>query len=293
MATRKLALLVCVAVFTLFGCQIIENVQGQQATAVPTDTPQLTSTHTLAPTVDTAATQGAQQTTDAQGPQDTQAAEATRIEMDKQATADQQAALQSTEQAQAGATATAHAGQFVSVISQLVSEGKVTTTEGDYYHLADFDEAQAKINYFFQVDTGYSAENFVLQTDMAWDSASMSANWPTSGCGVVFGRTDEDNFDFTYLGLDGMVNIIRSAKGNQRLLTYQRWGKPDLPEGRAKFRLVVWNKRITVYVNESQISSMQDAAYGPGEIALTLVSGTNADFGTRCQMTDTNLFISR
>ena len=55
--------------------------------------------------------------------------------------------------------------------------------------------------------------------------------------------------------------------------------------------LVVDDKRINFYVNGERVANAYDGSLNAGNIAQTLLSGTNKDFGTRCKMTNTELFI--
>jgi len=181
--------------------------------------------------------------------------------------------------------------EFADVIRKLQEEGKVKSFEGDYYRLDDFAVEEAKINYFFPYLTGYSAENFVLETNLYWVSASMNANWPLSGCGLIYGFQNMDDLDFTFLGLDGYIRTLRWAEDGAHWFAFKKWGKPNLPEGQAKFLIAVYDHRFSLYVDDVFTNSVYDGIYKPGEIAYSLVSGTNKDFGTRCEFSNTNLWI--
>ena len=55
--------------------------------------------------------------------------------------------------------------------------------------------------------------------------------------------------------------------------------------------LVVDDKRISFYVNGERVATAYDGSLNAGNIALTLLSGTNKDYGTRCTMSNIDLFI--
>ncbi|MFM8320132.1 MAG: hypothetical protein ACKOC5_04375 [Chloroflexota bacterium] len=254
------------------------------------------------PTMDLAATQNAQATVQALSVQ------ATRDALGLQATT---AALQATQQALANpptvpptrppARPTQPPAKptlplpgdpaFRTRIDQLYEDGKISSKTGDFYKLEDWDHSTAMIGYMQWVTTDYSATNFVLATDMQWSSASKTANWPEAGCGFVFGLQDSDNMTYTYLGLDGFANIRAYVRGNYKNLARRNWGRPDLPEGEASFMLVVNNKRVSLYANDRMVNEATVTTYQPGDIALTVFSGTNKDYGTRCQLTNMQLFI--
>lgn len=176
-------------------------------------------------------------------------------------------------------------------IQKLFNEGVVASTSGKYYRLADFDESWAQINWYRWRTTRYKAENFVLSADTAWISASDRANWQNSGCGIVFNFKDKDNHHLAYLGLDGFVRLVQQSRGNFKRLAMQKYGKVSIPKGEAKIMLVVYDKKISYYVNDQRVASAYDSAISVGDIALTLLSGTNKAYGTRCQMKNIDLWI--
>lgn len=300
MSIKKIAMLFIVAALLLSGCTGGASPTAEApaaaattAPAAPSDTPQPTNTATA--TVNSAATQSAQQTADAQSTADAAAKatadKQTQAVLDKQATATAKEGAKQTEKASVLATSTAYASEFMSVIQQLNTDGVVGSTEGDFFRISDFSEEMAMIGYFRRFETGYSGGNFVFDADIAWSVASMGADWSISGCGLVFGREDEDNYDFTFLNLEGFVASARWSRGNQSFLAYKKWGKPDLPQGSAKFRIAGYDQKFKVFVNDQMVSSFYDSRYKPGEIQLTMISGTNKDYGVRCEMTNIKLFI--
>jgi len=55
--------------------------------------------------------------------------------------------------------------------------------------------------------------------------------------------------------------------------------------------MTMWDKHIQIFVNDEMVSSMQDGGYAQGDVALTVLSGTNKGFGTRCRFSDMFLYI--
>ncbi len=54
--------------------------------------------------------------------------------------------------------------------------------------------------------------------------------------------------------------------------------------------LVEEGGHIIYFVNGDKVLDRQDNQLTEGDLALTLVSGTNLDFGTRCTMTNIELW---
>lgn len=220
-------------------------------------------------------------------------ASATRDSAHLTATSESKAAIQSTSQAatqEVYSAATAAASDMAGQIEKLYNDKVISTSNGQHFLLPDFDESWAQINWYQWYETGYEPDNFVIRTDMHWDSASNIANWFASGCGMVFREVDQDNHYFVFLALDGYVYLSGYKNGNFLELGRKWVGKPDLPKGEASFMMAVDRDWITIFVNGSQILRRQDKNFSGGKLALTLASGTNKDYGTRCQMTDVELW---
>jgi hypothetical protein len=143
------------------------------------------------------------------------------------------------------------------------------------------------------VITDYKVNNFVLDADIEYGSASDTADWLWSGCGFVYGLQDPYNYTVAWVALDGNVYATHVLKGDLtgKFLTWKRWGKPDLPTGTAKVRIVVFDKRLTIFVNDQKVTSAYDGLTEPGEFAMLVLSGTNKGYGTRCKMSNLNLWM--
>jgi hypothetical protein len=299
MQTRKLIVIVTLILIATMACKMTDV--SSDVTNAATDTP----------AVDYKATENTLQTMVAEqaNVQATAQAQATSLAAEAYATATAAALLaQATPTATtASATrppaveptftpavdsvATQQAQDFQDTLQGLLDDGVISSTEGDYYPLDDFSESWAQLGYYQWWDTGYSAENFVLSTDVTWESASDKANWPEAGCGIVFSEDSESDHNLVYLSLDGYGRLIQVNEGEWKNLASQFYGKLSIPDGDAKIMLVVNDKRISFYVNGERVANAYDGSLNEGKIALTLLSGTNKDFGTRCTMSNTDLLI--
>jgi hypothetical protein len=181
---------------------------------------------------------------------------------------------------------------FSKTIQELKDAGEIASTDGEYVRLEDYDKSLAQLEYYQWDDTGYEPENFVVSADVHWSSASQTANWQYSGCGFLFSFVDDENHDYGYLGLDGYVGLYTLKNGNEREIAFQKIpGGIDIPDGSAQIMLVVSGKRISFYVNGDRLTSASDSTLKAGELSYLIMSGTNKDYGTRCQMSNVDLFI--
>jgi uncharacterized surface protein with fasciclin (FAS1) repeats len=294
MSHKKIALLLTALTVILLACQILTSLTGpggdknQTATA---GADQVLATNAKA-TLDVLATNDAAKVTATTAPTETPAVDtqATQAAL-TQAASEAAAGAELTSTAAVFAQATAEAQEMFSLVQKLQSQGYLANTDGEYTPLADFDESWAQINWYQWKTTGYSPDSFVLRANFWWDSASDKANWFSSGCGFVFGEEDKDNHDLAYLGLDGNVYVSRIRNGNWKTLAQRYYGKVEIPQGQADIVMVVASKKIIFFVNDKKVVEVTDSAYKPGELNLTLLSGTNAGFGTHCKISNIGLWI--
>jgi hypothetical protein len=270
---------------------IAENLPQDTPTeeSTATNTPDLQATTDAQSTAEALLTVEAQETADAQASA-TSIAEETQKALDSRATVTQAMAIKRTTTAEAALQATAQADVMAERIKLLAEDGLVADTQGSYVRLKKFDESWAQMNWFQWWPTGHNLENFALRTDLEWSSASETANWFSSGCGFVFGLADNNNFHVIHLRLDGFVTLRYWVNGNGNWIAQRPAGNLSTPDGEAEIMMVVYDKRVTFYIDGEKKLSEHAGLLKPGELAMTLVSGTNKDYGTRCTMTDIDLW---
>jgi hypothetical protein len=290
---RKLfSVIVCLAMlFASLSCQILSGTAPSSSN--PPAVPEKTSVQaeaTTAPeptaTVDSAATakaaeEVAKATEDAKSKATAEAASAKATD---------QAAQKLARTATAEGKATAQAQDMYTLLEKLKSDGTLTSTEGNYYSLEDFSESWAQINWYQWWNTGHKPSNFVIRTHTAWESASKTANWFAAGCGFVFRATDVDNHYMIFLALDGNVYMRGYVDAKYREFGKGYAGRIDHIKGEADIVLAVQGDHIVYYVNGNKVFDKRNEELTTGELGLTLNSGTNKDYGTRCDMTNIELW---
>jgi hypothetical protein len=181
------------------------------------------------------------------------------------------------------------------MVQLLYTDGVIASDEGYFIPASDFDQSWAQINYYdyWLVEEAMiiNTDNFVVTADMAWDSASDTANWDRSGCGFVVYDLDTDRHHFIFLSMDGYANLAYNDGGNQAILKAKKQtDAKGIPEGGASFVMAVQDQTITVYVNGVQAFSYTEPLYKPGVLTYSLISGTNKDYGTHCSLTNVGLW---
>ena len=217
-------------------------------------------------------------------------ATSTQAAVDRSVTATARAFERATQTAEAIAQATAAAQPMADIVQKLNTDGFIKATAGEYLRLPiTFDEAWAQIGWYQWMPTGIDATNFVIRTDASWDSGSDTPN--KSGCGFVIRTDQKSNHSMIFLSMTG-YSVLGEMK-NEYWRNIRESSAPRLtfPKGSAEITLAVEDEWITMLVNGEKV--LRDGTLGirPGELALTIISGTNKGFGTACTMENIDIWI--
>jgi len=178
---------------------------------------------------------------------------------------------------------------FAGKIKEYYDAGYISTTSGGYSELSDINKEWKELSYYQWWDTGYKPTNFVINTDVAWNSASTAAD--TSGCGFVFRIQDNYDHYMLYLSLKGYVEMATNINHNWNGMGIGTFGNPAV-HGKATLTLIVEGKIFHVLVNDRLIKTYTgfDGKLTNGALAYTVLSGTNKSYGTNCVFTHTVLW---
>ncbi len=171
--------------------------------------------------------------------------------------------------------------EFHSLIDDLKQSGAVPDSKGSYYFHEDYTQEWARINWF-KWQPFASAKNFVISADISWQSASRTPNYAESGCGFVMRETDNSNYLYAGVRLDGKAYLGGMRKGNRLSYGSFNFGTYSY-KGDARFVLVVNENKMTAYVDGARMGKQMDILVDDnGDLAFAVWSGTNKDYGIRC-----------
>jgi len=296
MNRKLLAMMTSIVLLVVtLACQLTGS--AVSPTAIPTEEDTQIIEETAKPTEDfSAATQAAKETAQA-AEESAQATEQAATLAAEQATSEAiigtataEVAIVLTQSAQVDSEATAQVQGMVNAVERLASEGLIEKTAGTYTKIDDFNENWAQIGWYQWWNTGKSPTDFVIRAHTEWESASKTANWFDSGCGFVFREADENNHYMIFLALDGNVYLKGYVDGVYKEFGKGYAGKIDHLKGGADVMLAVEGDRILYFVNGEKVLERKNSDMSEGNLALTLVSGTNKEYGTRCSITDIELW---
>mgnify|MGYP000898285953 FL=1 len=135
--------------------------------------------------------------------------------------------------------------------------------------------------------------DFVFKSHIAWSAASNTPE--VSGCGIVFGL--QDNNDHYAIFIDKGRILFLMGRGSRVYNVGKTSGSGRLNYGNpAEADLIVVVSNQVAYVSvDGDITKYTLSAdqTSNGTFALSVLSGTNKDYGTRCEMTDSMLWVAK
>jgi hypothetical protein len=191
--------------------------------------------------------------------------------------------------ATANATGTAQYNGMFEAVTKMHDEGYIPSADGNYAHVEDYSNQWAQLGWYQWTKTGWKPQDFVLKAHLKWVSDTKTPN--PSGCGILFHvqPTDEHYVVFVY-----SIGYIEAGIMTDKLrsLGYSYFG-PSKNEGEADFMLSVVGTKFDVFINGKHIKGYTglQGKMDSGELAFTTLSGTNAGFGTECDITQADLWM--
>lgn len=177
------------------------------------------------------------------------------------------------------------------------NEGYLATLDGQITELDDFSYDWAQMNWYNWLPLGEEVTNFYMSAHFEWSSAYRQAN--PSGCGFVFAVQENgdhyavflDQREIIFLNGDHRSQYSQNVKlirGNGRV----KFDNPADTPAEADFTLIVTDAVATVLVDGKMIGKygLAQSRSLKGDVGFSLLSGTNKDFGTRCEMTNVRLW---
>jgi hypothetical protein len=178
--------------------------------------------------------------------------------------------------------------------------GYLSTTDGTNRKYVDFVDEWAQLGWYNWHIYEKRAENFYVSAHFKWSSAYRNAD--LSGCGIVFAI--QENYDKYSVFLDRsgvLFYIYEESYGYYRPVGITRgtgkveFGNPFDQPVEADFTLIVNDAYVYVLVNGDLVGeyTLSKNKFYKGGLGPAILSGTNKDFGTRCEITNFHGWIQK
>lgn len=192
--------------------------------------------------------------------------------------------------------ATQRIEEFQAEAISYFDQGFLTTTEGTFKDVDDFRYDWAQLGWYNWLPLSSKASDFFLSGHFEWSSAYRNAD--ISGCGFVFSLQENDDHYAVFLDRSKVVFLVTDhALGFSKDMGPTRGTgrvKFDMP-AEADFTVIVKGAYAYVLVNDELVGEYTLSKSRPltGRLGLTVLSGTNKDYGTRCEMTNLHLWLPK
>ena len=185
--------------------------------------------------------------------------------------------------------ATQHMNDLQAEAQKYFDLGYTTSAEGSFEEYEDFDYDWAQLGWYKRFLLGQTVGDFFITAHVAWQSAYKNAD--ESGCGIAFANQENGEHYAVFLDRSRILFVDADNRYNGSRLMSATRGTGNVkftPPAEADLTLIVTDAYAYVLVDgevvgEYTLSKSRDLN---GDLALTVLSGTNKDYGTRCKMTN-------
>lgn len=186
--------------------------------------------------------------------------------------------------------ATQHMSDLQAEAQSYFDQGYLASADGRFIEHDDFKEEWAQLGWYSWWDLNQNAKDFFISAHFKWSSAYRSAD--LSGCGFAFAIQKDSDHYAVFLDRS-KVYFVETAEYYQPFSPTRGTGRVDFGNPfdqpvEADFTLIVNGTSAYVLVDQELVGeyTLAQSKNLRGGLGVTLLSGTNKDFGTRCEMTN-------
>ncbi len=171
--------------------------------------------------------------------------------------------------------------------------GYLTTSDGKIKEIDDFYYEWAQLGWYDWRSLRTEASDFYISAHFAWDSAYKAAD--PSGCGFVFAIQPDRQHYAVFLDKAKVLFLVTDKRVNYSLFVGTTRGTNLVnftTPAEADFTLIVKGAYAYVLVNGELTGeyTLSNSKVLTGDVGLTILSGTNKDYGTKCEMTNIHIW---
>lgn len=186
-------------------------------------------------------------------------------------------------------------------IQDYFSKGYLPSADGDLFKLDDITMELAQAGYLSNpYPTGFYdvAKDFVFRADFKWENSVPKPE--TSGCGFYFRVMENGDFYSVYLDTERVVvgGMDASAdSGVRRFGVSSGNGRVDFGNpAEVNFTFIMNGNIGTALINDEYLATYtlyQGKMLDGGSMYYFVKSGSNKDYGTRCEISNASLWIAK
>lgn len=176
-----------------------------------------------------------------------------------------------------------------SVVEQLYAGNVISTVNGTYYRIDDYESNWAQTDSYQKTYTGYDFPDFIIRADATWQVAASSLG-SDSGCGIIFHEDENEDHYLVVFTLGDRAILFRRMSGSLTNLGTSFRYDVDNELAQAQVMVVVEDNDIYIFVNGEELYGKKQIYLETGKIAFTVITGSTLDYGTRCEMSNIELW---
>ena len=177
---------------------------------------------------------------------------------------------------------------FYAFLDGLEEEGLIEEG-GEIIHFEDYSNELAQMRYY-RWSPFTEAERFVMSAVISMDSAIERPNYYDAGCGIVFNSLDKENHLLISTRMDGYIYTTGYKYNTEFSYEKHKYGNVS-PQKTFEFVMIADKSSVTVYIDGQRIFRNSGiTSFGP-KVGFAVLSGANADFGTRCTFNDVYTYV--
>ena len=192
--------------------------------------------------------------------------------------------------------ATQHAEQRDAETQMYVDNGYLDSADGKVTEYKDFKDEWAQLGYYNLSAMDYVDGDFYMSGHFKWTSAYRNAD--ESGCGFLFSLQENSDHYGVFLDrakilfLDNQSSryskLVRPTRGTDQV----KFDNPFDTPAEADFTLIVKGAYAYVLLGGEVVGeyTLAQSRLLSGFVGVSTLSGTNKDFGTRCEVTDLHVW---
>lgn len=190
--------------------------------------------------------------------------------------------------------ATQHMDDLNAEAQAYFDQGYLASADGRFREYDDYSVEWAQLNWYQWEPLTDTAADFYMTAHFKWTSAYQNAD--ISGCGFVFALQQNSDHYAVFLDRMRVLFLISNGSGTREVGKTRGTGTvkfDNSPE--ADFALIVKGTYAYVLVDNEVYGEYTLSQSQPirGRLGLTVLSGTNKDYGTRCEMTNLHAWIAK
>jgi len=187
--------------------------------------------------------------------------------------------------------ATQRYDDLFSKVQKFATDKLIPNTNGEYIELPDFNESFSQIGYYQSYPTKVEVGAFVFIGHLKWETATATSD--VSGCGILFAQQQDTSDYAVFLDKSRIFFSSSTPQYYSELGKTRGSGRLNLGNpAEADMTLLVYNNYAYVYVDDKLIGeyTLSKDKTLKGIFGYGIISGTNKDFGTRCEVTNARIW---